>query len=329
MEKPEKALKEEYEPLSTINEIVEGFREIGRNISERMQGYLENPITQLFNDVEYAYEKFWEMIAAIVLPVPLPFENLRDIPRFIIDSIQTALGAYAMTQLSKKFQAMSKSAKLTYSFLTGGPIKPALQILLDRLVIPALRKFAAYLMKKLIPYVIVVNMHLEFFKQSKLGQYISKALSAIGKGLAKVFKAISKVLVTKLSTFILGILSAKVVTVTATVMATIVGIAAGLAALAAIGILITYALTSAPPRLFATGGFPECGKSFIACEAGPELVGRIGSNNAVVNNEQMVQGIEDGVYKAFLPYFSNRAPSTPAVAKVYFDGRLIASATSG
>jgi len=51
--------------------------------------------------------------------------------------------------------------------------------------------------------------------------------------------------------------------------------------------------------------------------------------NMAAGISQMVRGIEDGVYKAFLPYFSNRAPNAPAVAKVYLDGRLIASATAG
>ena len=36
--------------------------------------------------------------------------------------------------------------------------------------------------------------------------------------------------------------------------------------------------------LLASGGFPSMGQMFIAREAGPELVGTIGSRSAVVNN---------------------------------------------
>lgn len=48
----------------------------------------------------------------------------------------------------------------------------------------------------------------------------------------------------------------------------------------------------------ATGGFPSMGQMFIAREAGPELVGTIGSRNAVVNNDQIVESVSSGVYRA-------------------------------
>lgn len=48
----------------------------------------------------------------------------------------------------------------------------------------------------------------------------------------------------------------------------------------------------------ASGGFPAMGQMFIAREAGPELVGTIGNRNAVVNNDQIVESVSSGVYKA-------------------------------
>ena len=48
----------------------------------------------------------------------------------------------------------------------------------------------------------------------------------------------------------------------------------------------------------ASGGFPTMGQLFIAREAGPELVGTIGSRNAVVNNNQIVESVSTGVYQA-------------------------------
>ena len=38
---------------------------------------------------------------------------------------------------------------------------------------------------------------------------------------------------------------------------------------------------------YAKGGFPENGEMFMARESGPELVGRMGSKNAVANNNQI------------------------------------------
>ena len=53
-------------------------------------------------------------------------------------------------------------------------------------------------------------------------------------------------------------------------------------------------------RAYATGGFPDVGQMFIAREAGPELVGNIGRKTAVANNDQIVSGIESGVYRAMV-----------------------------
>lgn len=50
---------------------------------------------------------------------------------------------------------------------------------------------------------------------------------------------------------------------------------------------------------YANGGFPQEGELFLAREPGnPELVGRIGNRTAVANNDQIVQAIEQGVYRA-------------------------------
>ena len=53
------------------------------------------------------------------------------------------------------------------------------------------------------------------------------------------------------------------------------------------------------PRL-AEGGIVSEGQMFIAREAGPELVGNIGRKTAVANNDQIVSGIESGVYRAMV-----------------------------
>ena len=51
---------------------------------------------------------------------------------------------------------------------------------------------------------------------------------------------------------------------------------------------------------FASGGFPDRGQMFIAREAGPELVGTIGGQTAVANNDQIIEGISAGVYNAIM-----------------------------
>lgn len=48
----------------------------------------------------------------------------------------------------------------------------------------------------------------------------------------------------------------------------------------------------------AEGGFVSAGQLFVAREAGPEMVGTIGSHTAVANNDQIVAGITQGVQDA-------------------------------
>lgn len=62
---------------------------------------------------------------------------------------------------------------------------------------------------------------------------------------------------------------------------------------------VSYAAMGAVgiPR-FASGGFPQHGELFLAREAGPEMVGSIGSRTAVANNDQIVAGIQRGVATA-------------------------------
>lgn len=49
---------------------------------------------------------------------------------------------------------------------------------------------------------------------------------------------------------------------------------------------------------FAEGGYPETGQMFVAREAGPELVGTIGGQTAVVNNSDIVASVSQGVAQA-------------------------------
>ena len=49
---------------------------------------------------------------------------------------------------------------------------------------------------------------------------------------------------------------------------------------------------------YAEGGFPDAGELFIARENGAEMVGSMGGRTAVANNDQIVEGITEGVASA-------------------------------
>ena len=104
----------------------------------------------------------------------------------------------------------------------------------------------------------------------------------------------------------------------------------GLAAVPiAVGVAATAAAIGRATGRFATGGFPETGQMFLAREAGPELVGQIGSRNAVVNNDQIVESVSSGVYMAVREAIKNNSvggKNAPTEVKLYLDGKQITAA---
>ena len=75
---------------------------------------------------------------------------------------------------------------------------------------------------------------------------------------------------------------------------------------------------------FASGGYPNTGELFLAREAGPELVGSIRGRSAVANNDQIVEGIRQGVYEA-VSAAQNGNQGGVVEVKLYIDGRQVAA----
>ena len=70
------------------------------------------------------------------------------------------------------------------------------------------------------------------------------------------------------------------------------------------------------------------GQMFIAREAGPELVGTIGSRNAVVNNDQIVESVSAGVYRAVREAM-NGGQANGQKAVITLDKRVLGEFTIG
>lgn len=73
-------------------------------------------------------------------------------------------------------------------------------------------------------------------------------------------------------------------------------------------------------RAYASGGFANQGELFVARESGAEMVGTIGRKTAVANNDQIVEAVSDGVYRAVAPLFSGKQNQE---IRVYLDGKEI------
>lgn len=87
---------------------------------------------------------------------------------------------------------------------------------------------------------------------------------------------------------------------------------------------------------YASGGFPEHGEMFLANEAGPEMVGRIGRRTAVANSDQIVSAVAGGVQSANNGVISAiYAMSRQIVSAVessggdiYMDGQMVGARTT-
>lgn len=96
------------------------------------------------------------------------------------------------------------------------------------------------------------------------------------------------------------------------------------------GLPTHFGSKTSSPRRFASGGVPEKGEMFVAREQGPELVGKIGNNSAVMNNGQIVQSVAIGVkdaneslYQAMLELLREDGEKDNKPINIYLGNELI------
>lgn len=88
-----------------------------------------------------------------------------------------------------------------------------------------------------------------------------------------------------------------------------------------VGIASIKGLISSNIPAYASGGFVEEGQLFVAREAGPEMVGTMGGRTTVANNDQIVEGISQGVYEAVIS--ANSQNNQQLTGNVYIDGSKV------
>ena len=168
------------------------------------------------------------------------------------------------------------------------------------------------------------GLAIEFFEKGEyfegimtliIGSSITTGLSILIKGVLKsAFKAL------------MGLVRIAFNSTASPLLATPFTAVAGLAIIALISALITAAISKLLSAAFAQGGFPEKGQPFIAREAGPELVGTIRGRNAVVNNNQIVAAVTDGVSRAISSAIGGELTGGPVHARLYIDGKQVSIA---
>lgn len=85
-----------------------------------------------------------------------------------------------------------------------------------------------------------------------------------------------------------------------------------------------YSIPHLSVNWYANGGFPDAGQLFIANESGPEMVGSIGGKAAVANNDQIVEAIAQGVFRAVTEALNGNSGNRKQEIVVYLDGKAMA-----
>lgn len=166
---------------------------------------------------------------------------------------------------------------------------------------------------------------------SKVGQFFGDTFRAAWEKVVKVFSVAGEIFVdikdAVLSSF-KKIVNALITGINKVVALPFKGINATLSLIRDIEILelkpFANIKTISVPEipLLASGGMVGTGQMFIAREAGPELVGRIGNRTAVANNDQIVAAVSQGVYSAVRAAMGGEGGSGQSV-NVYLDGKQI------
>ena len=80
------------------------------------------------------------------------------------------------------------------------------------------------------------------------------------------------------------------------------------------------------PIQLANGGMVQSGQLFLAREAGPELVAQYGGNTGVMNNQQIVKAVSDGVYRAVTQAMAQQTQRDMVVqSHIYLDRKELTS----
>lgn len=76
-------------------------------------------------------------------------------------------------------------------------------------------------------------------------------------------------------------------------------------------------------RRYAYGGLPGQGQMFIARERGPELVGTLAGSTAVMNNDQIVSSVSDGVARAVAAVLASGANGSTNEITIMVDSEVL------
>ena len=303
-------IKAFFEPFTTWfdNTIIQPIRDIlskvstwfNTNVIQPVVAYFQ-PIKEAFQDVKtYAVEKFTEIKDGIIERVTIVWDKIVEIKNKIVEifsALWTAFKELLWQPLVDKVKAFyNAEIKPIIDGIKSG-LREVWQGFKTTVIDPIAEKLKA-LKEKLIK---LRDDAAALFKN--IGTYVVDFVSGL---LKKAVNAVLSGVENTINKFIYMLNSA-------------IGVINKIP-----GVNITKVSPIYIPRM-AEGGFVEnTGQMFIARESGPELVGSIGRKTAVANNDQIVSGIENGVYRAMMAANATKQGGTQTIRIINeIDGDIV------
>lgn len=271
-----------------------------KNIAEKIKEFL-SPIAEWFNNnvIQPIYNFIEPIFSAIGDMIYLIYSKAKE----IVVGIGEAIGAI----FSKIWEIFLKIIEI---FVALG--KAAYTYIIDPVI-----DFIVNLAKKV--YDAVIKPIFDFFAELGKKAY-DKIIKPIFDGIVwlrdkaiEIFKKVGTTVVNFVSGLFKSIINGVLAAIEWVINLFIKGLNGAIGIINKIpGVNITKVELLSIPRL-AEGGFVNEGQMFIAREAGPELVGSIGRKTAVANNDQIISGIESGVYRAMVAANSSNSGGSQTI----------------
>lgn len=265
-------MKDGYTNFEKIRDVVYGLTSIG----------LSALIVKLTSSI-------YKMIAAIITSEKATIALNRALSTLLLASI---------INIILNFDSMSKKVKI---------LNVSLALLSGTLLLLKNRLLIVTAVKKLTTSLIALDLITKTWTGSILGATAALGLLAAGIGIGILAFMDNVSAKTKVVVGIIGTLTGALVAATAawiafhsagSLGAKIPAIMAAIGG-AALAVGSVVSLVKGVQQ-FADGGMPKEGSLFIANERGPELVGNIGGQSAVANNDMIVSAIENAAYRGMV-----------------------------
>lgn len=271
---------------------------------------LRNSITSLFAEVKKTATDLYENLKEAFAPVGESIKSMLDSIGKLLNTVFDSIGTILSSIIDLLTPIISALGKILVPIITtmakiiGSVLSVVAQILgvVAEALSPVVEFIAQVLSTVFSILGNIISAVVDFLQPAiDLVGYAIEGIGTILKGILGVFASIINGMISGVEAFVnvwvkgINLIIGALNKISINIPDWIPGIGGK-----KFGFNITEVKEVTLPRIkaFANGGFPDEGQIFIARESGPEMVGGMNGSTAVANNDQIVDGIREGVEAA-------------------------------